>query len=107
MADTRKFVLPGQPPGTYESSSPLLASWGCWGALCASPRESLENSVDFDFLAVSFPYGYGCVFVTRWRRVVLCRSRTSHLKCLHLKKAVRLVLLCSCSPRKISRSFCS
>jgi hypothetical protein len=42
MADTRKFVLPGQPPGTARSSCLLLLrGWG----FARSPRESTENSM--------------------------------------------------------------
>jgi hypothetical protein len=47
MADARKFVLPGQPPGT--SRSPLLPGLG-FSALPTG--ESTENSMDFPFLAV-------------------------------------------------------
>ena len=62
MADTRKFVLPGQPPGT--SRRLCFRDWG----FLRFPREREHGEFDgFSFSGGLVCYGYGCVFVSRLR----------------------------------------
>jgi len=90
MAENRNFVLPGQPPGT--SSSRPVASASGFGFSGASRGEfgGFLRRFRSDALLLFF-----------WKknpphRTLLCRSRTSRLKCLRLEKAVRCGSLSSC-----------
>ena len=69
MADARKFVLPGQPPGTTRRRpSPLLPGLGWFFSLFPRAREHGEfDGFFFSFSGSLVCYGYGCVFVSRWR----------------------------------------
>jgi len=67
MADARKFVLPGQPPGTSRRRpSPLLPGLGWFFSLFPRAREHGEfDGFFFSFSGSLVCYGYGCVFVSR------------------------------------------
>ena len=117
MADARKFVLPGQPPGTSRRRpSPLLPGLGWFFSLFPRAREHGEFDGFFFFLFWQF----GLLRLRMRFRLKMERRREKkkNFTCcvdrrqvvlngvVHLKKGRASVLgVCSCSPREIPRSF--